>query len=91
MFRVTVDMHSRGKKVREYKDAAEALKWLMDDGHFTNPDTLEISWISVPECEHRWSVNGADGESLYLRCDPCGKDVHFEHSRLSSLARIVQR
>lgn len=91
MFRVTVSMHTRGTKVREYKDAAEALEWLNDDGHFTNPDTFEISWLSVPECEHRWSGIGGGEESVYLQCVRCDREIAFEHHTLTRIARIKQR
>lgn len=92
MIRVTVTQVGQVAKIREYADAAEAQKWLIEDSYFTNDSVREVVWENVPECEHRWIEARTDAEFLYLECDlECGRKVRFEHSRLSRFARVMQR
>lgn len=92
MIRIRIHEIGKAARVREYQGAAEAAKWLIEDSYFTSPDVRTVIWENIPDCEHRWTSFDTDQDFVHLMCDNgCGREISFEHSRVTRLARIVQR
>lgn len=91
MIRITVQQIGQTAKIREYADTTEALKWLIEDSYFTNDNVREVVWENVSECEHQWVGSASDAEFAYFNCRLCDREVQFEHSRLTRIAKVAQR